>query len=159
MAKILNNPFDNPAKAKTTDVCDSFLYPSVREKLDSECAAEKQEYIRQMLEAFADLIGETVRTSSERCTRVLSADKTLKGLYLAAEEEAKKLCSPAPGKLTACPMSQTQIIKIAFSYYGFDSSSSTDTEGKEENSEAQSLQSDPSPAPSASDVVSLFDLL
>ena len=84
MAKILESP-------KLTDASESILYRSVRERFDSECAAEKDEYVRMTIEALADLVGDMVRGDTERCRLCLVGDKTLGGLYLAMQEKAKDL--------------------------------------------------------------------
>ena len=149
MAKILQN-------SKLTNGWDSVLYQSVRNKFDNECASESKEHIRQMLEAFSDLIGEEIRSDSELCRLCLAADKTLNELYKIVEEEARKLCSPAPGKLSSCAMHQSQVMALARIYYGFDTVNTDSDMGEGVSDSSSEKQSDKS---SEFRATSLFDLL
>lgn len=113
MAKILESP-------KLTDASESILYRSVRERFDSECAAEKDEHVRMTIEALADLVGDMVKGDTERCRLCLVGDKTLGGLYFAMQEKAKEICKPAPGKLTSYAMPARLAADVAISYFGFE---------------------------------------
>lgn len=112
MAKIIENP-------KLTDASKSILYRSVRERFDSECANERDEFARMTMEALADFVGEIVRADSEKCKLCLSGDKTLSGLYGAMQEKAKEICKPAPGKLTSYAMPPSVTLGVVNKYFGF----------------------------------------
>ena len=100
-------------EGKFTSICDSVLFPQVREKFDSECS-KAEDYFREALEYLADLLCQSVRSDTNKCKAILDSGKTIDQAYKHMAETATKRVK----QRSDATMSDREAIRISLEFFG-----------------------------------------